>query len=128
MLGKKGFTLIELLAVMAILAILAGLGAKGYSLARRRAKESRARAEIETLRTALNEYRVEHGCYPRQDSPGTLPCLDMLTNAVEGAVLIDPWGNAYQYVCTNRFLYRIWSTGQDANSVADDINPTRTGY
>ena len=120
--GKKnGFTLLELLAVMAIIAILAGLGAKGYSLARRQAKESRAKAEIEILRTALEEYRVEFGRYPQQDNEGNLPNLDFITNAVEGVELRDPWGNSYQYSCTNRFIYSIWSEGQRADTEEDNI-------
>jgi prepilin-type N-terminal cleavage/methylation domain-containing protein len=125
---KRGFTLIELLAVMAIIAVLAALGSKGYSLARRQAKESRAKAELETWRTALNEYRVEFGRFPVQPAPGELPRIDFLTNAVEHVVWIDPWGNPYLYVCTNRFLYSIWSEGQSTNSIADDINPQRIGY
>jgi general secretion pathway protein G len=129
--AKQGFTLLELLVVMAIIAILAGLGAKGYSLARRQAKEGQAKADIEKLRTALNEYRVEFGRYPQQQYPAELSRLveiNDLTNLVEDIELIDPWGNPYQYVCTNRFLYSIWSEGQDTETGKDNINPSRAGY
>ena len=125
---KGGFTILELLVVMLIIAILAGLGVKGYSLARRQAKESRAMAEIEKLRSALEEFRVEFGRYPSQSLAGEIPELDFITNAVEGIELLDPWGNPYQYVCTNRFLYSIWSEGQDATDDNDNINPAKTGY
>lgn len=125
---KSGFTLLELLAVITIIAILAGLGAKGYSLARRQAKEGRAKAEIEKLRTALEEFRVEFGHYPEQLSAGEIPNLDQLTILVEGIEALDPWGNPYQYVCTNRFIYRIWSTGQGVDDDHDDINPSGAGY
>ncbi len=125
---KNGFTILELLGVMAIIAILTGLGVKGYSLARRQAKESRAKADIEKIRLALDEFRVEFGRYPEQSEAAPPPRLDFLTNAVEGLELIDPWGESYRYVCTNRFLYRIWSEGQDADSDADNIEPSKAGY
>jgi general secretion pathway protein G len=135
--SRRGFTVLELLVVMAIIAILAGLGATGYGLARRQAKESRAKAQLETLRTALDEYRVEFGSYPGtgHDGPiGELAAaeLDFLTNAVDGVELIDPWGRAYQYRhaggLQNRFLYKVWSEGQDSESNEDDIDPSRAGY
>lgn len=116
---------------MAIIAILAGLGAKGYSLARRQAKESRAKADLEKLRTALNEYRVEYGRYPASENAMEVHALDasgFLTNAVEGVTLTDPWGRAYIYVCSNRFLYRIWSEGPVADSDYDNINPSSAEY
>jgi len=126
--ARRGFTILELLAVMAIIAILAGLGAGGYRLARREAKESAAKSDIEKIRNALNEYRAEYGRFPQQDSPGPPPALEFLTNNVEGILLTDPWGRPYLYVSTNRFLYSIWSTGQNADDESDDIDPSKADY
>ncbi|MDH3982272.1 MAG: prepilin-type N-terminal cleavage/methylation domain-containing protein, partial [Kiritimatiellaceae bacterium] len=84
MCGKRGFTILELLAVMAIISVLIGLGFQGYTFSRRQAKESQARADLEKLRTALDEFRVEFGRYPERTQPGLPPRLDFLTNQVEG--------------------------------------------
>lgn len=122
--------MLELLAVLAIIAILAGLGSKGYDYARRQAKESRALAELEKLNLALAEYRAEFGRYPEQQSPAgfrEIPDIDFLTNAVEDIQLFDPWGTAYQYLCTNRYQYRVWSYGQDPETDVDDIDPSKPG-
>lgn len=129
--SHHGFTLLELIVVMAILAILAGLGASGYRLARHSAKESQAKAEIEQLRSALEEYRVEFGRYPEQVSIADFSSIDQigaLRNLIEIPAVNDPWGRPYQYQSTHRFLYRIWSEGPDANSEADNIDPSRVGY
>ncbi len=134
---KKGFTILELLAVMVIIAIVAGMGVKGYNLARRQAKESQAKAEIEKLRTALEEFRVEYGRYPasagRQSMADLVAGLsaeqgELIEGSVEGLEYLDPWGNAYQYVCSNRFVYSIWSEGQNRLEDSDNINPARVGY
>jgi type II secretion system protein G len=118
------------MAVLVVVAILIGLGAKGYRFAQRQAKESRAAAEIGILCNALAEYRVEYGRYPEQmaaDGLSALPELDELKRLAEGVVPVDPWGNEYQYVCSNRFLYSVWSTGQDALNSEDDVNPFDPG-
>lgn len=61
----RAFTLIELLVVIAIIAILASLtlGAAG-GISKNTARK-RAQAEIHALSTALENYRVEYGDYPR---------------------------------------------------------------
>ncbi|MDF7809450.1 type II secretion system protein [Pontiellaceae bacterium B12219] len=134
---RSGFTLLELLAVMAILAILIGLASGGYQLARRSARDAQARAELELLRSAVEEYRIEYGAYPPASAGSysnmvyALPAAQqrLMQDAARGTLpVVDPWGNAYLYASTNRFLYRIWSTGPDPDHDGDDLNPAQAGY
>lgn len=56
----------------------------------------------------------------------------MLSNTVEGVEFVDPWGRPYQYRhaegSQNRFLYSVWSQGQDPEKDSDDIAPSKPGY
>lgn len=61
---RRVFSLVELLAVMAIIAILAGLIIAGSSSVRRRQRESAARATLQQLEVALDQYQQEWGHYP----------------------------------------------------------------
>ncbi|QBG48165.1 prepilin-type N-terminal cleavage/methylation domain-containing protein [Verrucomicrobia bacterium S94] len=126
--GKCGFTLLELLVVLLIIGILISLGAGGYALARRSAKEGQAKADIELFRNALEEYRVEYGRYPPAVGPVAV-VTNVLSPLVSGELqAVDPWGRAYQYCSTNRFSYVIYSQGIDAEDDADNIDPSRVGY
>lgn len=57
---KSGFTLIELLIVVAIIAILAAIAVPNFLEAQTRAKVSRTTADMRTLATGLELYRVDH--------------------------------------------------------------------
>jgi prepilin-type N-terminal cleavage/methylation domain-containing protein len=59
-----GFTLIELLIVVAIIAILAAIAVPNFLEAQTRSKVSRAKADLRTLATALESYRVDANKYP----------------------------------------------------------------
>jgi len=61
---RKAFTLIELLIVVAIIAILAAIAIPNFLQAQTRAKVSRAQADIRSILTALESYRVDHNAYP----------------------------------------------------------------
>jgi prepilin-type N-terminal cleavage/methylation domain-containing protein len=63
----KGFTLIELMTVMSIIIILAGLVVGISSYANRSAIESRTKAEIKAMETALEAYKADYGAYPPLD-------------------------------------------------------------
>ncbi|MET0293852.1 MAG: type II secretion system major pseudopilin GspG, partial [Phenylobacterium sp.] len=63
-----------------------------------RAMHEKARADVATLETALETYRMENTKYPSNDQG-----LGALTADRQGAggyvrrLPKDPWGNAYQY-------------------------------
>ncbi|MDZ8119322.1 type II secretion system protein GspG [Pontiella agarivorans] len=125
--GSGGFTLLELLVVLLIIGILISLGTGGYSLARRSAKEGQAKADIELLRNALEEYRVEYGSYPPSVGPVAV-VTNVLSPFVNGDLQsVDPWGRPYLY-STNRFGYSVFSQGIDPEDDADNIDPSRAGY
>jgi prepilin-type N-terminal cleavage/methylation domain-containing protein len=70
--GHKGFTLIELLIVVAIIAILAAIAIPNFLAAQTRSKVSRAKAESQSLATALESYYIDNNVYPRADQPVNL--------------------------------------------------------
>ena len=61
---KKGFTLIELLIVVAIIAILAAIAVPNFLEAQVRAKISRGKADMRSIATALETYKMDHNKYP----------------------------------------------------------------
>jgi general secretion pathway protein G len=118
--AESGFTLIELLVVIIVLGLLVGLvgprlfGRVGQS------KQAAARAQIELLGAALDQYRLDVGGYP--NSGQGLESLQRNPNVpnwngpyLKKAVPKDPWGNAYKYRCCpgQNGEYDLWSEGSD---------------
>ncbi|MGF1572920.1 MAG: prepilin-type N-terminal cleavage/methylation domain-containing protein [Sumerlaeia bacterium] len=64
---KKGFTLIELLIVVAIIAILAAIAVPNFLEAQTRSKVSRVKADLRTLVTGLEIYRLDFNAYPNSN-------------------------------------------------------------
>jgi general secretion pathway protein G len=67
--GGWGFTLIELLIVVAIIAILAGIALPNFLEAQTRAKVSRAMADLRSIATAIEAYRIDQNQYPAENYP-----------------------------------------------------------
>jgi prepilin-type N-terminal cleavage/methylation domain-containing protein len=65
----RAFTLIELLIVVAIIAILAAIAVPNFLEAQTRAKVSRARADLRSVATALEAYRIDFNVYPPHRGP-----------------------------------------------------------
>lgn len=63
-LALKGFTLIELLVVLSILALLLSLASPKYFHHIDRAKETALKQNLNTVRTAIDQYFGDYGVYP----------------------------------------------------------------
>jgi general secretion pathway protein G len=118
---SRGFTLIEMIVVVIILGLLAGLVAPRLFGRVGQSKQVAARAQIELLGAALDQYSLDVGSYP----PATvgLEALFRNSNATgwngpylkKNAIPADPWGNPYSYKCCpgDHGEYDLWSDGAD---------------
>ena len=70
---RSAFTLIELLIVVAIIAILAAIAVPNFLEAQTRSKVSRCLADMRTVATALEMYRVDSNRYPTMIDPTAQP-------------------------------------------------------
>lgn len=62
--SQRGFTLVELMVVIAILGILAAIAIPRFSGATDRADAAKVDGDMNTLMSALEVYRANHGSYP----------------------------------------------------------------
>ncbi len=122
--GRRGFTLIEMLVVLVLVGLLAGLvGPRLFSRVDT-AKAQTAQAQISLLKGALETLRLDIGQYPN-----TAEGLAWLVTApgdpqyaarwrgpyLNGALPLDPWGRAYQYVppADSSQSFKLLSLGAD---------------
>lgn len=118
---RQAFTLMELLLVVLIISILMGivLGFTGY--ASRAAARSRALADIQKIKDALEQYRLANGTYPTVSGDMTAapwaPFRAALTNYVRDLNFTDPWGRGYRFESQGRFQFKLWSYGPDTNNL-----------
>lgn len=61
---NNAFTMIELMVVISIIGILTAIGVVSYVTTQKNARDSRRKADLEELRTALEMYKADHGYYP----------------------------------------------------------------
>jgi general secretion pathway protein G len=98
-----GFTLLELLVVMVIIGLLASFVGPRYFSQVGKSEIKAARAQIDALEKALDQYRLDTGHYPAMDHglgalmgrPPNEPKWD--GPYLRKAVPQDPWGNGYVY-------------------------------
>ena len=87
-------------------------------------KTSRARAELESIATALESYRREHGFYLESKTEAAL--IDNLNpRYLRTVIRVDPWHQPYQYEGT-RGSFVLRSSGPDEKpNTTDDVVVTK---
>jgi general secretion pathway protein G len=121
---QAGFSLVELMVVVFIMGLLATLIIVNVAPVGDRSRISKARSDIASLESALEQYSLDLYNYPSADQG--LAALSAPPQGVDLAlyrqggyirrVQMDPWGNPYQYQIPGTRSggrYDIFSLGAD---------------
>jgi general secretion pathway protein G len=116
----RGFTLLELLVVMVIIGLLAGYVGPKYFGQIGKSEVKVARAQIDALEKALDQYRLDVGHYPSTeqglDALVQRPANELKWSGpyLRKSVPLDPWGRHYIYRFPGeRAEFELASMGRD---------------
>ena len=116
-----GFTLLELLVVMVIIGLLAGFVAPRYFAQVGKSQVKTAKAQIDALEKAVEEFRLDLGRLPTSEEGlaalNTAPPNEPSWSGpyLKKQVPLDPWGHPYVYAApgTHNNDFDLWSYGKD---------------
>ncbi len=100
---SRGFTLLELLVVMVIIGLLAGFVAPRYFAQVGKSQVKVAKAQIDALDKALDQFRLDVGRYPTTEEGlqalvvGPSGEQNWAGPYLKKGVPADPWGRPYLY-------------------------------
>lgn len=129
--SRAGLTLIELIVVLIVIGLLAGLVAPQILGRVSEARSTTAKAQIELLGVALENYRLDNGAYPstaqglgalRAKPSGSPSAANWRGPYVRKAIPADPWGRPYIYESPgtiDRQGFDLASLGRDAKRGGD---------
>lgn len=126
---QRGFTLLEIMVVVIIIGVLAVIVVQNVLPQADKARLTAAKADIRTLASALDTYRLDNSFYPstnqglealvRQPS-GTPEARNWGPEPYMRKLPVDPWGNSYVY-SNEGFVFDIVSYGADGEEGGEGI-------
>jgi general secretion pathway protein G len=116
------FTLLELLVVVAIIGLLAGYVGPKYFGQLGKAEVKAARAQLDSLEKALDQYRLDVGRYPTSEQ-GLNALMVQPSGSTRWAgpylkksIPLDPWGKPYLYKSPGEHgEFDLFSYGKDGS-------------
>lgn len=123
-----GFTLVEMLVVVSIVAVLMAAVAINLLPKRDEAMVQRAKADLRTIESALELYRLDNFNYPTESEGLEALTTPTTSNGVTREPYlkrepIDPWGQPYVYVFPGENgAYDLLSYGADSQPGGEELN------
>jgi general secretion pathway protein G len=133
--AARGFTLLELLVVVVIIGLLAGIVAPRYFGQVGKSEVNVARAQIDALEKALDQYRLDIGRYPNSEL-GLKALVERPASEPKWSgpylrkdVPPDPWGRPYVYkVPGEKGEFDLLSYGKDGQPGGTGENADLTNH
>ncbi len=138
--AKKGFTLVEILIVVVILGILAAIVIPQFTNASTEAKEASLRADLQTLRSQIELYKIQHDDSLPDTSSSANFTSDLTAQDANGfgpymnAVPTNPFNNlsSFEFVTSDPNIgdgSSGWIVNSNSGKVwADTDDPNYFGY
>lgn len=130
-----GFTLLELLVVVVIIGLLVSYVGPRYFSQVGKSEVGTAKAQIDAIEKALDQYRLDTGRYPAAElglaALYTRPASEPKWNGpyLKKAVPQDPWGKDYVYkIPGERGEYDLLSYGKDGQPGGTGENADITNH
>ena len=95
---QSGFTFIELLVVVTIIAVLTAVAMVSYVSTNKKSRDTKRKADLQEMRSALEIVRAECGSYPSGDIYNLGIVCDAVTYMAAAKMPVDPRSSAiYDY-------------------------------
>lgn len=109
--NRSGFTLVEILVVATIIGLLAAIGVTGYSAASKSGRDSKRKADLEMIRSALeiyksgsaaNSYPADNpACTPQGLAPGYIPSFPPDPKPASYKYCYEQWSATSYVICAH---------------------------
>jgi general secretion pathway protein G len=125
---RRGFTFLEIMFVVVIIGILLALVGPRLVGRTQKARESTTRAQLKNLETAIKNFEMDTGRFPKTLNDLIEPSSEF-EKSWEGpyvdsdVVPKDAWGEDFEYKQpgeNNKRGFDLWSKGPDTQSGTDD--------